>query len=182
MHNAVLPSVTVKLEKSNNISPNGVRCSSQAAPVVGYTGRASPYTHLDSASSITFLWWSKMNPALNHPAPFPIRDHVSQALQCLYVNHRKLASVRRHLDYNKAMYVWGEARADCTEHANSRDPKHSMLTGLVPDSGEWHKLASSRSLSASYISHKQAWSKAQWVRLAGCLKCKALVHRSPWMS
>ena len=123
-----------------------------------------------------------MNPALNHPAPFPLRDHVRQTVQSPSVSHRKLSSILPHVHCNKAIYISDEAWADCTKHANSRDPTQSILTGLVPDSGERHDLAGRRPVRAPYISDEQAGSTAQSVRLGGCLQCKGLVHRYPWKS
>jgi len=62
-----------------------------------------------SDSLIYFVERYQIHPAINQPAPFPLRDQVRQAVNCPDVNYRKPSSILPHLHCNKAMYVRGES-------------------------------------------------------------------------
>jgi len=125
--------VVRKLEKSYHNLPEGICCEGKAAQVLGYARTASLPSPPYYDSLIYFVERSQINQAINQPALFPLGDQVSQAVNCPYVNYRKRSSILPDLHSNKAMYVRGDSCVDCTQHPNSCDPTHSILTAVVPD-------------------------------------------------
>jgi len=109
MQNAVWRNVARKLENPHHNSPDRIFSYTKAARVLGYIRTASLPSPPYSASLIYFVEPSQINMAINQPAPVPLRDQVRQAVNCPYVNYRKLSSILPHLHCTKAMYVRGES-------------------------------------------------------------------------
>ena len=87
-------------------SPDGVLRHGKAAPVLRYSRQPlSPVSDF----LLYFIERSKINPAINQPAPFPLGDKVCQAMNCPYLHYCKLSSILPHLHCNKGMYILLEA-------------------------------------------------------------------------